>query len=545
MIFDDMRVKATAIDYSLDGVGVLVDGLEQIGIGEVIELIIADPEIRAVGKVVWSRSDNVRTRVGIRTLGQLGGRMKDFGLGDTLIGLQAGEKTGILTVESGDIVKKVYIRKGDMIFSSSNQDEDRVGKMLLAEGRISPEQYAHALDMRKGSKERLCGLMVKLGYLAPQELTAVVRRHVKELILSLFVMAEGRFVFEERELPSDEVITLRLSAANLIYNGIKRINDLDRVMNKLPPEDSVIQFSPDPQTLFQDIRLDEEGRKVLSCVNGTTSVQDIVRLSQLESLVAYRTLYALLSTRIIEVKERGRFHEMPRKTIDEILKEKEEEKADPQMKEMIEDIHKSYEDNGYYKILAIKEHASQAEIKHAYYTAAKKFHPDLHFALEDDSLKMKLRDIFSYVCDAYTTLSDTGKKKEYDNTRHLKPARLTSKEEMAKARFEEGKMHMKKQQYQDAELLFGQALYFDHNVADYHFYYGLALMRQKKFREAGKAFERGLHYNAFHEQCLTEFGLVCLELGFPERARGLFERALRVSPSNARASEGLARIKAE
>jgi curved DNA-binding protein CbpA len=385
--------------------------------------------------------------------------------------------------------------------------------------------------------------MVKLGYLAPQELIEVVRRHVEELILSLFALESGIFVFEERELPSEEVITLRLSAANLIYNGIKRIDNPNLVMSKLPPQGSLIQFSPNPQALFQDIRLDEAARKVLSCVDGNTSIQDIIRLSQLESLVAYRTLYALLSTRIIEVKEKGHFHEMPRKAIEEILEEKEEGRIDPQVRDMIEDIHARYQDLGYYRILEVKEYASPAEIKHAYYTAAKKFHPDLHFALEDDSFKMKLRDIFSYVCEAYATLSDPEKRREYDRTANLKPARLISKQEMAKAKFDEGKIHMKRRQYEDAELLFGQALYLDETVADYRFHHGLALMSQEKFREAGKAFEEALTREPFNEEYLAEFGFACLELGFPERARGLFEKALRVSPSSARASEGLARIK--
>jgi tetratricopeptide (TPR) repeat protein len=544
LMVNDRKMIATAVDYSLAGVGAIVEGMEPMHTGEVIGLSIAEPEIKAVGKVVWSRTDNEKTRVGIRILGQLQGRIRDFGLSDTLIGLQMGEKTGILTVVSGDIRKKVYIRKGDMIFSSSNQDDDRVGRMLLKEGRISPEQHAYALEARNVSGERLCSLLVKLGYLAPQELTAVVRRHVEELILSLFVLEEGRFAFEERELPSDEVITLKLSAANLIYNGIKRVNDPERVMSKLPPGDSVIQFSPDPQALFQDIRLDEAGRRMLSCVDGHTSIQDILRLLPMDRLAACVTLYALLSTRIIEVKEEGPSHEMPENTREEMWEEKEEEKVDPRVKGMIEDIHKRYQDLGYYRILEIREYASPAEIKHAYYTAAKKFHPDLHFALEDDSLKMKLKEIFSYVCEAYATLSDPKKKREYDSTVNAGLARVTSKQDMAKAKCDEGKMYLKKRQYGDAELLFGQALYFDRDVADYHFHYGLALMGQKKIREAGKAFEEALTREPFNGEYLAEFGFACLELGFPERAKGLFEKTLRVSPSHARALEGLARIKA-
>lgn len=62
--------------------------------------------------------------------------------------------------------------------------------------------------------------------------------------------------------------------------------------------------------------------------------------------------------------------------------------------------------NNYYNVLKVKPNASQAQIKHAYYKLAKKYHPDINRKTEE---KFKTINI------AYETLSDKQKRQEYDN----------------------------------------------------------------------------------------------------------------------------------
>lgn len=68
--------------------------------------------------------------------------------------------------------------------------------------------------------------------------------------------------------------------------------------------------------------------------------------------------------------------------------------------------------SNYYSILGIERTASAAEIKKAYFVAAKRYHPDHN--PNDVNAKAK----FQEVSKAYTTLSDPIKKKEYDRIGH-------------------------------------------------------------------------------------------------------------------------------
>jgi hypothetical protein len=541
--FKDTPLYAKTTDYSLEGIGAVMEEIPHIVQGDVIDIVVNEPEIKTTGMVMWSKRVDAGLRLGIKNTGLIKGRLKDFRLADIFIGLYRSKKTGILPIENG-VFKSVYIKNGDLVFSASKHEGDSLGSMLMREGRITSEQYSSAFTEMKEIRQRLGSVLVRLGYLSPQELVHAVRRQVEEIILSLFPLEEGRFSFQESSLPADEVITLKLSAANLIYQGIKRLDNIQRIQSELPSMDTILCFSPDPLDLFQNLHLDAAGKKIISCIDGSTTMKDVISLAGLDIPGAIRTILALLSIRMIETKNtRSSSIDTPGNDLEELLREATKETVDPGLKDMIDTMHRRYETLGYYGVLGVKDYAPLPDIKKAYYVVAKKFHPDMHFHLEDDSLKDKLSDIFSYLYEAYATLSNPQKRKEYDRSLTLRPARLTSNQDKAKGKYEDGKAALRRGNYPDAELLFGQAIYFDNTIADYHYFYGLSLMRLKKFRDAEKAIVNALKHEPMNAQYLAELGFIYLELGFAKTAHGFFERSLKVSPDNARALEGLKRTR--
>jgi curved DNA-binding protein CbpA len=534
--------KGRLINYSLEGMATAVSGGLVLEKGDVIGITSSEPDIRTVGEVRWSAERDRALLIGIRNIGQLKGCVRDFRICDTLIGLQRSQTTGILTFENGPTAKKVYIRNGDMIFSASNQLEDRLGDILLREGKITQAQYDRSVEEMKRTGQRQGAVLVRLGAITAQGLIEAVKHHVEEIIESLFLMENGWFSFEKSPLPIDEVITLKLSAANLIYYGIQKAFNSGQNPAEALCMDSVPHFASDPLDLFQDIRLDESGKRVLSFIDGKTPVKDIIAATRLEAFEVLKTIFALSSVRIIETNYNAGVSEAQQSFIKEALSEQ-PGRMDPLVKEEIEEMHRKYEDIGYYGVLGIKDTASLAEIRQAYYRAAKRFHPDAHFCQADDSLIVKLSDIFSHVYEAYTTLSNPQRRKEYDKLITIKPAKTGVNQSRARAKFEAGKEQFRLNLFQEAALLFGQAAYFDSTVSEYHYYYGLSLAMQSRLTEAEKALKKAIELDLYNATYLAELGFIYIGLGFSARARGMFEKARKVSPENRRTWEGLAQLR--
>jgi len=79
----------------------------------------------------------------------------------------------------------------------------------------------------------------------------------------------------------------------------------------------------------------------------------------------------------------------------------------------VEHLYKWHKTMGYYKALCVKEWATDEQIKRAFHAMAQQFQPDKHPDISKD-LKEKVEVILAYINEAYLTLMNPEKKKEYD-----------------------------------------------------------------------------------------------------------------------------------
>ncbi len=531
--------NAKIYDFSLGGIGFSVEDAPPLTEGSVVDLKIEDLNLDIEGMVVWAAQVNSDLKVGVERK-IISGLLKHYPLPDIVLDLQSSEKDGILEIKYGFISKRIYIKNGDMVFATSNKEEDRMGEVLLRAGKISVDQHYQSFEAMKKTGKRQGTVLVELGYLKPEDLIWAVKHQVEEIILSLFQWDNGEFVFIEGPLLSEEVITLKLGAANLIYRGIKKINTLTHIKNAMPPMDVILYYSTDPMNLFQNINLDKTDKDVLALINGKRNIQEILSISPVDNFSTIKTLYALLNTRIIELKEKEFTEE---ETFEEITKEYKRE-TDPAFINEVEDFYKRCGITDYYSILGVEKWSTQDKIKKAYYKVAKEFHPDIHFHMSSETLKNKLNIIFSHITDAYKILSDPKMRREYDSSLSIRPAKIESNNvELARAKFKEGKEAFRKKVYKEAAKLFGQAVYLDSSVADYHFHFGLGLIKEKKWPEAERAISNALKIAPFNADYMAELGYIYLQLGFKLRAKNTFEKAIKSDPSNERVAEGLQKVR--
>ncbi len=531
----DDSLKAVTTDYSLKGVGFYIDNPPPFLIDLNIHFTIKDLNLDEDGRIIWSKKNSSRLLGGIERKA-ISGRLKHYPLADVLLDMHRSEKNGILEVSKDRSIKRIYIRNGDMVYATSNMAGDRFIEVLLHTGKITDDQYYQVINISKKSGKSQGSILVELGFLKPEDLILAVNRQVEQIILTLFQWEDGGFVMIEGPIVSEKLITLKLSAANLIYRGIKSMKSTASIKEAMPGNDAVLCYSSDPMDLFQDIQLDTHDKVILYAVDGRKSIGEITALSPIDPLQTMRTLYALLNTRIIDIKEKG----MQEDTVEkDILKERQPE-SDPDFLKKVEDIFKKLEYADYYSFLNVEKWATLDKIKKAYYTAAKDFHPDRHLYLPSETMKDKLNAIFSRLTEAYKVLSSPVERKQYDNSLTVNPAKLHStNKELARIRSLEGEEAFRKGDYAGASDLFGQSAYLDGAVPAYHFNLGLTFEKIGKHHQAAKALSQAVKLEPFNVEYLAELGHIYLKLGFHLRAKSTFEKALKKDPANKSALKGL------
>src|SRR4029453_10144765 len=231
--------------------------------------------------------------------GGLKGRLSELSLPDVLQYLRATRATGILTLVPGGARKALYLKDGRIVFASSNLPNDRLGEILIREGKITVEEYEASIRSLSGGK-RQGKVLVEMGALSPKDLWEGVQFQVKEIVYTVFQWDEGQFHFEESSLPEKERITVDLDVRDLIPVGIRRIDAGSSIQGRYAEGDTLFERG-DGQAASA---LEPYERHVLSLVDGERSVLEICRESEIGDNETLKVLYALLCTGLMRIKGR-------------------------------------------------------------------------------------------------------------------------------------------------------------------------------------------------------------------------------------------------
>src|SRR6266446_7864450 len=192
----------------------------------------------------------------------LEGTIKDFGLPDIfqLIGLQ--RKTGILTLTSDNENVTVTFENGMVVNadSSTKRLEDRLGNVLVKQGKLTKERLEEALSTQKQTLQRLGHVLTTQSYITQKDLQAAINVQVSQIVFKVFRWRDGEYHFE----PSDSVDYDRenfapLSADFILMEGIRMVDEWPIIEKKIPSMDIVFKPAVDPNSIEVGGGAEEEG----------------------------------------------------------------------------------------------------------------------------------------------------------------------------------------------------------------------------------------------------------------------------------------------
>ncbi|HUG52422.1 MAG TPA: DUF4388 domain-containing protein [Vicinamibacteria bacterium] len=264
----------------------------------------------------------------------LEGTIKDFGLPDIfqLIGLQ--RKTGLLTLKHDQDHVTVSFENGMVVNadSATKRLEDRLGNVLVKQGKLSPQRLEEALATQKQTLQRLGHVLTTQNYITSKDLKDAINVQVTQIVFKVFRWRDGEYHFAPSEaVDYDRENFNPLSADFILMEGIRMVDEWPIIEKKIPSMDIVFKPAVDPGSIevgggdaedalgglggaepkrsaasaSNRIRLTPEEERIFRLVDGTRTVQAIIDSAGLSEFDTCRVLFDMLNRNLITTVGRG------------------------------------------------------------------------------------------------------------------------------------------------------------------------------------------------------------------------------------------------
>ncbi len=203
----------------------------------------------------------------------------------------------------------------------------------------------------------------------------------------------------------------------------------------------------------------------------------------------------------------------------------------------------------YYKLLNLPDFASLEEVRQSYYLLAQKHHPDRQDKKISDPLG---KETFAQITQAFNTLKDPVKKKQYDD--RLKQINNQEKKKIlgdrpsptvkstsagkgsssiATESYQQGMAALQRKDYPRALYLFRTALKQDSQNATYMSYYALALIYNKgKLSESINYASEAIEKEPFRLEFKTNLARIYFTVGAKTQAEKIIDEILGLDPDD-------------
>ena len=225
--------------------------------------------------------------------------LKEVSLPAVLRPIVRAKKTGVLRLSRASVVKTVYLSGGRLIFATSTDPDERLGELLLAKGVITYRALEDSVQAIRAGK-RQGTLFVESGAIRSRDLISGVTEQVQEIIFGLFRWEEGEAEFMEGELPSREVIVLRMSTGDLLMEGIRRVSGWSRIRAGVGPLEQFYTLTPDASALVSGLALQKHELNLIASLDGPASLEEICATARHSDFQVCRSVWGLWAAGVLD-----------------------------------------------------------------------------------------------------------------------------------------------------------------------------------------------------------------------------------------------------
>ncbi|HBE72663.1 MAG TPA: hypothetical protein DDW31_00920 [candidate division Zixibacteria bacterium] len=234
------------------------------------------------------------------------GPIKELNLMDLFQLLAMSRKSGVLTLDSTQNVGQVFFSNGNITRATLQQGEEKLGQMMVRDGKLSAGEVDSLLMEQAGRKPRrpLGSLAVEMASLPKNVVMEKLRAQVEDVVAIILDWHDGYFRFEEMELPADLDLGFSLVTENVIMEVSRRLDEWSKIRSRLPDLDMVLVLSPvsDVTTGKLDIRPEEW--LILASIDGRRTARQVIQTVGGGEFETAKVIYGLIATGLVRVTGR-------------------------------------------------------------------------------------------------------------------------------------------------------------------------------------------------------------------------------------------------
>jgi DNA-binding response OmpR family regulator/curved DNA-binding protein CbpA len=350
--------------------------------------------------------------------------------------------SGVLEVFSQEGRGRVFVYRGGATMAQHWRGQMNVGFQLIRDGHLTPEMYQEAVDEACGEARGIHEIIKSKGWVREAEFKAAYKALVPRIISALAPVS-GNF----RWIATEEFGKLIPAASTRLWDclllGVREATPEQLVPHieprfplRLAPGENWPRVRPE---LEKGCGSDSLAR----AINGRATISQLVAAARDETdkLMRMRQVFLLMNTQSVMASLEPMKVDMPAEpepaapapkpveetaapaaaanngpaeydaSLDDGIDFNAEETDARERIKMMSDM---IEGKNLYEILGVQPGAEGGDIKKAYFTLAREYHTDSFSGMRLGAMQPVLDSLFSRIASAYDTLSNDGKRAEYD-----------------------------------------------------------------------------------------------------------------------------------
>ncbi len=520
------------------------------------------------------------------------GRLADKPFPELLADLYREKADGALLVRRDKLKKIIYFRNGYPTFIKSNLLNECLGKVMVREKMITEEDCEESIQRMKRSQRQQGTVLIEMGCISPHNLQYALELQLQVKLDELFGWEQGEYQYNPKASAPPTTVSLDNSTAALIHEGVREQYDLKRLQRLLDDAlDRYVVPHPDPLFRFQDMELDDAEEKFVNRLDGSMTLRQILELG-LSREKTYQLIYALACAGMIAFEDEPRQEACspepepapqreaapepepaaeppppgaaarstppPPPPVRERVQGRlakdggvpvpvlsgagaadalspEERSAREQLARQVVEMKKQ----DYFEVLGVSKEASTAEIKKAYFSLAKQYHPDRLYAQASAEVRNLADELFNLVSQAHEVLTD-----EEERDRYLDELSAGVKSDVssevskilsAEGVFQKGEAALRRRDYAQALEQFEEAVRLCPDEGEFHAYLGWTIFQnapkdEQAVQDARDELNQAISLNPKVDKAYLFLGYIYKAMNYREMAEHEFEKAIQCNP---------------